>query len=119
MLVIRREQMEVLRKSAMKQFVNTMRNSLRRHYPVLVEEKGNDALIKVIESTISKLAAIGIERECDVERYLYLNFSFGFALENYRKYPWVEEIISDQSLPGDLRVELLCRAAEERRETPI
>lgn len=108
--------MDLFRQRATARFVETMTANLRCHYPKATESLNDSALVKLIEVTIEKLQRLGIERECDVERYLYLMFCFSQDIDTQHRFRWVQEILFDESLAGDLRIDLLYQVAERHLE---
>lgn len=106
--------MGVFGRLAEERFVTTVTQNLRRHYPERLARVDDHNLSRFIESTIVRLRTIGIDRECDVERYLYLMCEFGSDIDTSPRFRWVQDLLFDQSLSGELRMDMLYQYAQRR-----
>lgn len=104
--------MEIFDRLVKDQFIRTLSKNLREHYPDAVGLLQESQLAELISNTVAKLKNIDIERECDVERYLYLMCHFGVDIDTHERFRWIQEILFDTSLSGELRMDMLYQAAE-------
>lgn len=104
--------MEIFDRIAEDRFVRRLSKTLRQHYPDAVGLLQEPQLEELISNIIVKLKKIGIDRECDVERYLYLMCHFGVDIDTDERFRWIQEILFDTSVSGELRMDILYRDAE-------
>lgn len=110
MLVLRQEQIDAFNQAAYERFVALMMRNLRNHFAARTADLDDPALQSIVEGSIIMLSELGVKRECDVERYLYLDFACGLRLRDSHSDPKAQAILCDQAMPGDLRIELLYRS---------
>ncbi len=114
MLQIRKEQLQVFEALKKTKFIETMEKQLKINFPQKVGVITSQALSLLINTTIIKLEKFNIVRECDVERYLYLMFTFSFNIDSDFEYRWIQDILVDEVLSGDLKMKLMYQIAEQK-----
>ncbi len=114
MLLIRKEQMDVLRANMLKQFENLMVSHLKKYFPKKCEVLEEDGLRKTIRYGIEQAKLYGIVIESDVSLYLNLMFTFGKDFDKSESYPWAPEILKNEDFGGPRqRIKLLYKEAEK------
>ena len=103
MLVIRQEQIEVLRDYMLKQFKDRMVAHLRRYFPEQSKSLSNEDLCETVQYGIEQAAAYEIVNEYDVIGYINLMFTFGHDFDKNPSLPWSSRILNDNALYGSGR----------------
>ena len=96
MLVIRAEQMDVFKKTALLSFEDEMVEHLALFSPPLYKVVGEEQMRKVIQLGMSQAAQYGFTYRGPVRLYLELMLLFGSYFDTDPQYPWAAEILSDQ-----------------------
>lgn len=112
MLIIRKEQIKVLRQYMEKQFEDKMYIHLQKFFPTKYESLGETETGKLISKGIKQASEYEIKSERDVCKFIDLMFVLG---ENFDKDPsinWTSEILSDESIKSpSIRIKTLCDRA--------
>ncbi|WP_295458291.1 hypothetical protein [uncultured Thiodictyon sp.] len=118
MLVIRQEQMEVLRAAAAQTFADAMVTHLTGFSTPLAQVVGPERLRIAIEFGIKQAAGYGFDARGPVRLYLELMLLFGCRFDTDPQYPWAAEILSDRdSAPQMQRAQdLYERTLDYRRQ---
>lgn len=96
MLIIRREQMDILRAAAMDAFGEAMADHLGGFSPLLCNAVGPEQLRKAIRLGIERAGGYGFDCHGPVRLYLELMLLFGSYFDTDPQYPWAAEILADR-----------------------
>ncbi|MBK7353861.1 MAG: hypothetical protein IPJ05_10285 [Nitrosomonas sp.] len=96
MLVIRAEQMDVFKKTALLSFEDEMVEHLAKFSPPLYKVVGEEQMRKVIRLGMSQAAQYGFTYRGPVRLYLELMLLFGSYFDTDPQYPWAAEILTNQ-----------------------
>ena len=88
MLVIRKEQMDVLERGTNAAFEERMVLHLRRSFAVKCDELGDTGVLRRIRAGAAKAASFGIVTQRDVARYINLMFTHGEGFDADPALPW-------------------------------
>ena len=110
MLVIRREQMEVLEREMLKRYAPDFLDVARQLYPELIEERGETACLMSIRKVIGDAHEAGFEGYAHLQFLALLSLRWGPDLTSV---PWIAEVFLDQSVPVNIRLAELHRRADE------
>jgi len=100
MVIIRKEQMEVLSKNMVDQFIDRAGAHLQRTFPEQIKNMAETDLREMIHAGIVKAESYDITDEVDVERFLECMVRFGFDFDNHPQTSWAGQILQDKSLSG-------------------
>jgi hypothetical protein len=92
--VIRREQMDALSKSMEQNFEKRMVNHISEFFPDQVGKLGNTGVLKTIRYGIRKAASYGIDKECDVCKYIDLMIVFGRDFDANPAYEEAKRVLT-------------------------
>lgn len=96
MLVIRTEQMDVFKKTALQSFEDEMVEHLAQFSPPLYKVVGEEQMRKVIQLGMSQAEQYGFTHRGPVRLYLELMLLFGSYFDTDPQYPWAAEILTNQ-----------------------
>lgn len=118
MLVIRKEQMDVLADQAMKTFVSRVFGHLSEVFPDECRELGDEAVFRRIRDGIERAAGYGIDIEYDVVRFIDLMFILRGDYDTSDRFPWANQILlaPDENPTG--KMDRLCERAELELPAP-
>jgi hypothetical protein len=106
MLVIRKEQMEVIRQAALASFENEMLAHSQKFSPQLGKVLGEQQLRLAIRRAMARADRYGFTNRGPIRLFVELMFLFGSAFDDDPQYPWVANILCDSS-PQMLRAQRL------------
>jgi hypothetical protein len=98
MFIIRSEQMDVFRESALRRFEGEMLVHLREFSPPLFKAAGEKQMHKAVRYGIGAASAYGFTFRGPIRLYLELMLLFGSRFDTDPQYPWAAEILTGQSL---------------------
>lgn len=104
MLVIRNNQMVVMRRVAEAAFCERAVNYLRRTVPEACTAMSPEHVLESVKYALARCRSLGSEREVDVLRYLNLMYVFGFQFE---QLPWAKRILAERSMHPRARMDWL------------
>jgi hypothetical protein len=113
MLVIRSEQMEVLKQAALRAFETRMVEHCFAFQPRLCKVLGEDQVRKAVHDGIGRAAVAGFTNRGPARLYLDLMLLFGSGFATDPQYPWAAEIL------GTGGVEDQMQRADELHEKTI
>lgn len=100
MLIIRKEQWDVLSKYMVDQFVDRALAYLQRAFPEQTKDIPEQELRSIIRAGIDKAESYGITDEVDVERFLECMVRYGSDFDTDPETSWAGQILHDESLTG-------------------
>lgn len=100
MLIIRQEQMEVLKEYMTKRFEDLMVSHLNVYFSKECQALGEEEVRKKIRDGIDQAKTHGIMIERDVSRYINLILLFGSNFDKDPAFPWAGNILKDESIGG-------------------
>ena len=116
-MLIRNEQIEILKQIPMRVFEDEMTAHLAEFSPPLFKAIREDQLRKVIRFGIDRAHQYGITFRGPIRLYLELMLLFGSYFDSDPQYPWATEILVDQSSGSEMdRAENLYAKTCEYRE---
>jgi len=107
MLVLRAEQLEMMRRPSIDRFENRMVDYLAAHYPSRYEELGEAGTRKSVRDSIDLGARHGIDTEGAVAGLIVLCLEYGSRFELSPAADWARGILEHPSLPGELKVRMI------------
>ena len=107
MLVIRKEQMEVLQSYQRDQFEQRAQSYLREALPGACAGMDDAQLRQVIRAGVARAAEHDITAECDVVGYLELTLRLGRDFDTDPAYPWARPILLDRCSSAENRLRRL------------
>jgi hypothetical protein len=124
MFKIEREQVDLCREDATREFVERMAAHLRRYFPEQCDAEGGegegaDGLRAFIRGGIDKAARYGITSQRGASKFLTLMLAFGADFDaDITAAPWAAPILRDSSIENQFdRIELLYDAAIKSAES--
>lgn len=118
MLIIRQEQMDVLRMAARRSFEDSMVEHLGGAFPHLLGAIGAGQMRLAVELGMRRAAGYGFDLRGPVCLYLELMLLFGSAFDTDPQYPWAAEILTDRDGQPQMQraTRLYQRALDYRRQ---
>ena len=107
MLVIRKEQMEVLGRYMLKQFEDRMVIHLRSGFREQTKDMPETDLRSMIQTAIDKGKVYNVTTEDDVQRYLEYMMIYGPEFDTDPKTMWAGEILRTEDMDGTEKMELM------------
>lgn len=98
MLLIRKAQMETLRKAAQQGFENKMLAHLNRFFPDACAAMAESGTREIIRYGIGRAKRNGFESEREVCKYIDVMVVFGRDFDRDTNLPWATEILSDKTI---------------------
>ena len=111
MLVIRAEQTVALGASVKRRFEREMADHLSTFFPEQCAALRDDELSLFIQTTVDRALGYGINRERDVCKFLDVAMALGKDFDRSGEHPWSREILSDEMLVGQEKIERLVQGA--------
>lgn len=111
MLTIRAEQLALLSASLKKRFERDMADHLSEFFPEQCVGLGVAGLFRFIQVNIDRALQYGIERERDICKFLDVAMALGEDFDRSGKYRWSFEILEDEWLTGQEKIDRLVEAA--------
>lgn len=99
-MIIRREQMDTLSVSMLKQFVDRMVAHLKQDFPVQTENMPEDDLRNSIKQSMETAEKYDITDEVDIERYLECTLLYSHDFDVNPETAWAGEILRNEALSG-------------------
>ena len=103
-MIIRREQVEVLKLQARKEFVNRTADHLKACFCENPITTSAAELRKFIEEGIGAGGRYGISSEYDVRRFIELQMEYGAG---FHQRPWAAKVLNEPSLGASARMDRL------------
>jgi hypothetical protein len=108
MLVIRREQLDAIRRARIEAFHGSLVSRLRTELPEHAERRGPETTAAAAACAIEQAERLGLETFADVWRYAYLVLVLGPGFLVEPPYPWVARVLSTSIIDAPLdRLRLL------------
>lgn len=112
MLTIRREQMEVFKQGASRNFEDAMVQHINNLFLRLARRVGEPGLRDVIRYGIRKAHQYGIIRQCDIGRYIAIMLMFGPHFDEKATSGPLQAVLRDPRFRTSIaRTNALCAAA--------
>ena len=103
MLMIRNDQVDLLREAVQRGFEREMVLHLADFSPPLVKTIGGDQLREVTRLGMARAAQYGLTYRGPVRLYLELMLLLGSYFDSDPQYPWAAEILADQRSGGQMQ----------------
>ncbi|MBM4330024.1 MAG: hypothetical protein FJ117_02170 [Deltaproteobacteria bacterium] len=116
MLIIRREQWDVLSRYMVHQFEDDVVKHLQRKFPQKTEGMPDGELRLLIQAGTENAQRYGITIEADVVRYLECMMTYGVEFDTDPSASWAGEILNDPELLGREKTKLLIQHLEKDSE---
>ena len=100
MVIVRREQIEVLSEYMHARFITRMLAHLKATFAVYTQGTSEPDLRRLILSTIDTAARYDITNEDDVQRYLERAVCYGADFDTNPKTSWAGQILQEKDLTG-------------------
>ena len=110
MLVIRKEQMEVFARIAEENFIDDVAREVRETEADSVEDLSDDDLRKRVKVAVARAARHGLTLELSIIAFVRLMFAIA---PNFDEQPNIKQMLADERVEPDDRVELVFRAASD------
>lgn len=118
MLIIRKEQLEVLSASMVDKFIDSTAVHLRTIFPDQTDTMQDADLKKIIKAGILQAKQFDITIEEEVLRYLELMVTFGPDFINSPDYSWARQIL-EQDIVGTAKILLLNEYIDANMGDPL
>lgn len=99
-MIIRTEQMDVMRESALQQFVDRMIAHLKREFPEQTAKMPEGELRTLIHQSMRTAEKYDVIYEVDIERYLECVMLYGRDFDVNPETSWAAEILRNYELSG-------------------
>jgi hypothetical protein len=109
MVVIRKEQMDVLNAHMMRKYEERVLARIAKTMPKRYEQDGEEKLRTLIRTAIGKGDKFGITEDDDTEAYIFLILEHGLDFEKPQDKAECRRILEDKELAGDAKVALVTR----------
>ena len=113
MLTIRHAQQTALAVASREEFMQRMERHLREHFAPVVEPLSKEQFREVIERNWKRAEGYGLTSELGVCSYLNAVFTLGEEFEKQSERVWAAQILEDQTMPQDSKLEHLEQAIEK------
>lgn len=107
MLVIRREQMDVLSAYMRAQFEQRMVNHLRAKFPERTQDLPDERIRSVVQNSTKKAESYGIEYEDDIRRFIEYLVIYGVRLDTREETWWIGDVLRRNDLNGAAKMDLI------------
>ena len=107
MLVIRKEQMEVLSAAMRDQFEWRMVDHLRTKFPDRTQEFPDEKIRLVVQDSMRKAKGYNIEYEDDIRRFIEYLVIYGIRLDVREETQWIGDILRRDDLTGTAKMDLI------------
>lgn len=92
MLVIRREQMDVLKEHVLAGYIDRLVQHVRRAFPADFRALGESAVRERVGQAVARARELDIDAERDVARFVDMTFMAG---PEFDREPWAQPILED------------------------
>ncbi|MGZ5443995.1 MAG: hypothetical protein ACXW5U_18210 [Thermoanaerobaculia bacterium] len=96
MLVLRPEQLEVLRRVPLSAFTASALEMVQKHFPVDFRILGRDGAVAVVELGIERALAKDVTPASDVRRWIALMLALGSFFDDDPQFPWAAKASLDE-----------------------
>jgi hypothetical protein len=96
MLLMRKEQIEVLKRAAREQSARDITATLCEDYPIHCQVAGRPAMRSLVGESIERAAALGLDKMGEVQTYAELSLMLGHDFENDPQIPWAGDTLNKQ-----------------------
>jgi len=107
MLVIRKEQMAVLKAHMLKVFEDRMLRQMRNQFPDQVAAMTDQQLRRLVQMGISKGAPYHLEQETDLARLIILMLREGEDFDQKPDMAWTRYYLAHEEMPGASKLDLI------------
>lgn len=107
MLVIRREQMDALKRYMWAPYIEHLVGEIRQHFPTHLESMSERGVCEFVVRVIEKGGVYGVDTGSDLAVLAQLMFTFGEAFERSPDQTWAESVLTHSSLTSQVKVELM------------
>lgn len=110
MYKLRADQIESLERDAERRFLVRLVDHLRQHHADIVAQFPEDILREMAESGLRRAKSHGLTEESSVTAFVSLMFEIA---PNFDEHPTVRQVLEDEDLDADDRMEDLLEAVSE------
>ena len=111
MLVIRKEQVEVMESAAAGEFEQTLFEHIKKIAPKHVDSIGDDGTREIIKGGIERAGGHGFTKRGPVRFFVEMMFLFGSEFDTDPLLPWVDGVLSNTSIQNQMeRADILHEA---------
>ena len=107
MLILRKEQMNVLRAYMSEQFEQRMTNHIRETFPDRIKDIPDERIRVVVQNSMKKAESFGIEYEDDIRRFIEFLIIYGIQLDVRQETQWIGDILRRNDLDGTAKMDLI------------
>ena len=108
-MTIREKQLAQMAASRLQDFEDRAYAHVQQFWPQRCADMSKEETLQIIRSAISNAAKYGINSERDVVLFLNHMLSLSVDFDTNPAYPWVQSILNDPSMTGELKMEWLSR----------
>ncbi len=98
MIIIRKEQTESFEADARDRFFVLMQDHLSRYFPTHCVALGPAGVHRAIQAGIERARQYEIVSECDVCKFIDLQFAFGQYFDSDGTCPWATDVLNDPDI---------------------
>jgi hypothetical protein len=114
MLMLRDEQLAVLRRAAVDNFVRLLAARAREHFPALCAPHEKLPLRRMISAAIERAATFGIELPEDQAHFVHLVLAHGIDFDTLPDLAWTHPVLTSSTLSGTAKILLILQRLPER-----
>jgi hypothetical protein len=107
MLVIRKEQMDILSAHMRARFEWRMVDHLRAKFPDRTKELPDEKIRLVVQDSMRKAKGYHIEYEDDIRRFIEYLVIYGIRLDVREETQWIGDILRRDDLTGTAKMDLI------------
>jgi hypothetical protein len=100
MLIVRAEQLRVLREAREAAFFRDLEAHVRRHFPAVAESQSEESLRRSIRAAAARAASFGLEKPADLCRYVNIAAVLGWGFHAAPEHAWIVALLGDASIPS-------------------
>ena len=98
MLIIRREQMNVMSEYMLHAFVSKMMIHLRSNYPDIIQNANDGAIRDFIKACVERANSFNIRAADNIQIFLQLTTLYGSEFFEMPGYEWAKAILEDEKI---------------------
>jgi hypothetical protein len=107
MLIIRDEQMDVLRAHMRRQYEQHIVKHLREKFPDRTKDLPDKRIRDTMQNGMKKAEGYGLEYEDDIRRFIEYSVMYGTKSDNQEETRWIGDILQRNDLDGTAKMDMI------------
>jgi len=118
MLIIRDEQMDVLRAHMRRQYEQRIVKHLREKFPDRTKDLPDKRIRDAVQNSMKKAESYGLEYEDDIRRFIEYLVIYGTKFDTQEETRWIGDILQRNDLDGTAKMDMIdnCEIEVLRRQ---